>query len=146
MIPETPTKKFRRQHRDLQKLAQELSRAALRPGHDAERIQVSLRRFIGKLRVHAAMETDALYPTLLTHSDASVRARAERLHDELGPLYGLMEEFIDRWPSAVEIDARRIRFRIELTRVLAKLGWRMMKENRELYPMADAELSGFHPA
>ena len=43
---------------------------------------------------------------------------------------------------APAIAARRIRFRIELVRVLARLGWRMMKENRELYPMADAELAG----
>ena len=73
-------------------------------------------------------------------SATSVRARAAVLHEELGPLYGLMEDFVARWSTAAEIDARRIRFRIELVRVLARLGWRMMKENRELYPMADAEL------
>lgn len=122
-------------------LAQQLSSAALRPGHDAARIQVSLRRFIGKLRVHAAMETAALYPTLLDHEDHDIRDHAERLHEELGPLYGLMEEFQERWASAELIDTRRIRFRLELARVLAKLGWRMRKENRELYPMADAALS-----
>ncbi|MCB9597090.1 MAG: hemerythrin domain-containing protein [Sandaracinaceae bacterium] len=131
---------FRRQHRELQKLAHELSKAAMTTHYDAERILVSLRRFIGKLRVHAAMETEALYPTLLHHEDGSVRQRAESLHQELGPLYGLMEEFVARWSSAEEIDARRIRFRIELARVLGKLAWRMMKENRELYPMADAEI------
>ena len=61
-------------------------------------------------------------------------------NNQVGPLYGLMEEFVARWSSAEEIDARRIRFRIELARVLGKLAWRMMKENRELYPMADAEI------
>ncbi len=135
-----PTQTFRRQHRELQRLANELGTAALTPGYDAERIAVALRRFIGKLRVHAAMETGALYPVLLEHDDPAIRGRAERLHEELGPLYALMEDFVERWQGAAEIDARRIRFRIELTRVLAKLGWRMMKENRELYPMADALL------
>lgn len=139
-MPDSPTKTFRRQHRELQKLANDLSKASLTSAYDAERIQVALRRFIGKLRVHAAMETEALYPILLEHDDPSIRARAEHLHEELGPLYGLMEDFVARWSTAAEIDARRIRFRIELVRVLARLGWRMMKENRELYPMADAEL------
>ncbi|MBX3271191.1 MAG: hemerythrin domain-containing protein [Sandaracinaceae bacterium] len=133
------TTTFRRQHRELQRLAAELSRAALTPGYDADRIVVLLRRFLGTLRVHAAMENEALYPALLAHADPDVRARARALHDELGPLYGMMDELAARWDGAEVIDARRIRFRIELARVLARLGWRMMREDRELYPMADAD-------
>jgi len=135
-----PTSRFRRQHRDLSHKASELTKLAMTPGTDATVILRSLRRFIGALRVHSTMETEALYPVLLMHDDASIRDRASELYDELGPLYSLMEDFVLRWPDAPSIDARRIRFRIELTRVLAKLGWRMRKENKELYPMADAEL------
>ena len=141
-MTDSPTHTFRRQHRELRRLAQELSTASLSSTFDADRIHVALRRFIGKLRVHAAMETEALYPILLSHADDEIRRRAEDLHEELGPLYGLMEDFVARWNRTELIDARRIRFRIELVRVLARLGWRMMKENRELYPMADAELAG----
>ena len=134
----TATTTFRRQHRELQRLAAELSRGALAPGYDADRIVVLLHRFLGTLRVHAAMENEALYPSLLAHPDPAIRARAGALHAELGPLYGLMDDFAARWDTAAEIDARRIRFRIELARVLARLGWRMMREDRDLYPMADA--------
>lgn len=132
------TSGFRRQHRELQQLAAGLVRAALRSDADGVRIRRKLSRFVGKLRVHAAMETEALYPSLLESSDAAVRRKAERLHEELGPLYGLVDDFMLRWDSAEEIEARRVRFRIELTRMIAKLGWRMMREDRELYPLADA--------
>lgn len=140
-MADRPTQKFRRQHHELQGLAGVLSRTALSPGADATEIQRALRRFIGKLRVHAAMETEALYPALLEHHDRAVRERAEELHEELAPLYGLIDEFARKWPDAESIDSRRIRFRIELGRVLGRLGWRMMQENRELYPLADAELA-----
>ncbi|MFK7987284.1 MAG: hemerythrin domain-containing protein [Sandaracinaceae bacterium] len=132
------TSGFRRQHRELQQLAASLVREAVRSQADAVAIRRRLSRFVGKLRVHAAMETQALYPSLLESPDARVRAKAERLHDELGPLYGLVDDFVERWDTAERIDGRRVRFRIELTRMIAKLGWRMMREDRELYPMADA--------
>ena len=118
-------------------MARDLTKLAMTPGADATGIQRELRRFVGKLRVHAAMESEVLYPSLLEHEDAGIRERAERLHEELAPLYSLVDGLVERWGSAEAIDERRIRFRIELTRCLAKLGWRMMKENRDLYPMAD---------
>lgn len=132
------TRTFRRQHRELQRIAGELTKLALTPGAASSEIRSVLARFVGKLRVHARMETEALYPELLEHDDPSVRDRAQRLHRELGPLYGLVDEFLERWGSAEAIDARRIRFRIELGRMITKLGWRMRRENLELYPMADA--------
>ena len=132
------TQTFRRQHGELQRIAAELTKLALVPGTPAESIRATLGRFVGKLRVHARMETDALYPRLMTHEDAEIRRRSERLHAELGPLYGLVDEFVERWGTAEAIDQRRIRFRIDLARMLAKLGWRMRRENEELYPMADA--------
>lgn len=122
-------------------MAKELVEAAIRPGQDAHRLQILLRRFVGRLRVHGAMESEALYPELLTHEDARVREKAERLHAELGPLYASLDSLAERWPSAQAIEARRVRFRIELGRVIAQLGWRMRKETRELYPIADAELA-----
>ena len=53
MNPPLPTSMFRRQHAELQKMARSLTAAALTPGSDAGEIQRLLRRFVGKLRVHA---------------------------------------------------------------------------------------------
>ena len=137
---ETPTHRFRRQHGELQGLAQKLLLLAVTPGVEARELQRLLARFAGKLRVHAAMETEALYPTLLRSPDPKVRGKAEGLHAELGSLYGTFDEFEARWTDGAAIDAQRIRFRIDLVRVMAILARRMVKENRELYPLADEAL------
>ena len=83
------------------------------------------------------MENEGLYPSLLAHDAPEVRSEAERLHRELGPIYGLVDDFIARWDTADAIEARTIRFRIELARLIGKLGLRMREENRVLYPLAD---------
>ncbi len=119
-------------------MAGELSRAALVPGADALELRRLLSRFAGALRVHSAMESDALYPALLAHEDPAVRRVAERLYQDLGGLYATFYEFLDRWDAPDAIASRMIRFRIELIRVLAVLGRRMSRENRELYPLADS--------
>jgi hypothetical protein len=137
---ETPTRRFRRQHAELQVLAKELIKRALVPSANAPELRRLLAQFAGKLRVHAAMETEALYPALLGSTDPETRTRTERLHAELGALYGTFDDFEARWPDAGAIGEHLIRFRIDLVRVMAILGRRMVKENRELYPMADAAL------
>lgn len=119
-------------------MAADLTKVAVTPGADPQEVVRSLRRFVGRLRVHATMETDALYPSLLEHADPDVRASAGRLYEDLGPLYGLVDEFVEKWGTSEQIESGRIRFRIELARVIGRLGWRMMREDRELYPMADA--------
>ena len=60
-------------------------------------------------------------------------------HHEAAGVNDAFDTFIEKWPDGEEIDAHRIRFRIELVRMLSILGRRMIKENRQLYPMVDAE-------
>ena len=118
-------------------MAMEMTRLAMRPGADAVEVRRRLASFAGKLRVHAAMETEALYPSLLGSADDEVRRRAAELYEALGPLYGELDRFMERWGAAGAIEQSFIRFRIDLVRMLAVLGHRMTVENRELYPMAD---------
>lgn len=123
-------------------MAGQLTRLSLRPGADASEIRRLLARFSGALRIHATMETDALYPALFEAADPDVRERAEKLHADVGTLYDMYDDFEEKWNTAEAIASRSIRFRIELVRVLATLGRRMNRENRELYPMVDALDSG----
>ncbi len=135
-----PTDRFRRQHGELQKLAAELIALSIRPGVPGRDLQRATARFAGKLKIHAAMETEALYPLLLEHTNPVIRDRAQKLYDELGPLYDKFAEFEERWNTVDKIDARRFRYRIDLARILQTLGRRMLRENRMLYPMADEHL------
>lgn len=135
-----PTARFRRQHAEL--FEEALALGALL---DAEKIRVdpqevrrALSRFAGRLRVHARMEDEALYPRLLAHEDPALRGLAERFLSEVGGLYSSFDAFEQRWPDAATIGRNPADFVRDTGRVLRSLGKRMMAENGELYPAVDA--------
>lgn len=125
---------LQRQHRKLQAMGAELIKLSFTTS-DASGLRRSLSKFSGTLLMHATMEEEALYPSLLSHADPGIRRLAERLHSELGGLYSTWDTFMERWSETREIEAHPIRFRVELTRQLARLFGRMKKEDRELYPV-----------
>ena len=127
---------LQRQHRKLQAMAKELVSLAARPGLDPTDLRRSLARFSGALRMHATMEEEGLYPSLLESRDPEVRRVAERLYGDLGGLYAMWDEFVERWDESAAIERSPIRFRFDLGRVLFRLGMRMRREDEELYPMA----------
>ena len=126
---------LQRQHRRLQTMATALVARVGRPRPEVAEVRRELARFSGALRMHATME-DVLYPRLLTNDDPDVRRTAERLYGELGGLYELWDTFIERWGAPESIEKNLIRFRFDLGRVLFKLGVRMRREDKELYPLA----------
>lgn len=97
-----------------------------------------LARFRGLLLVHGAMENDALYPQLLTHEDATVRAKAQALLDEVGAVYEGVHDHGRRWATTEDIQRDPGTFARETVDLLKRLGRRMVRENNELYPLADA--------
>lgn len=133
------TAKFRRQHAELVQLAREvgglLDPAALE--RDAADMRRQLARFLGKLKVHAAMEDGALYPELLAHGDPAVREEAQRLKDGLGPLYLRFDRLGRSWLEAGQIEAAPARFVVELTEGFAALRRRMTEEHAHLYPLVE---------
>lgn len=138
------TAAFRRQHGELMRLAGQirgrLDEARVRA--DPRTLRVMVARFAGLLRVHERMETEALYPALVSDADEQVRATAVRLRRELGPLYKIFDAYEQRWPTADALAADPAAF-IESTEALfAALGQRMATENQELYPLVDARSEG----
>ncbi|MCC6643974.1 MAG: hemerythrin domain-containing protein [Polyangiaceae bacterium] len=135
-----PSERFRQQHAHLLQLALEIGQMFDAAGQvaDADACRRKLATFAGALRVHAAMENEALYPRLLEHPASEVRDAAARLLDECGPLYDEFHDFLGCWPTAASIRADAPRFARDARRVFRKLGARMMKENDTLYPLADA--------
>lgn len=109
----------------------------MRPFGSAEEVRRLLAQFSGTLRMHAAMEEEALYPELLASKDPEVRSIAQSLHADLDGLYGRWNEFMERWPDAETIAAKRFAFRVDLVRVLTTLGRRMKREDDELYPLVE---------
>ena len=138
----TPTENFRRQHEELASAGAEILQ--LLEGDDAAIVSRStelrrkVARFGGKLKMHASMETDALYPRLLEHRDPKVRSTADGLLREVKDLYGAFDHFVKRWPDTASIEADPRAFAKDTRKMLKTLWLRMCRENDELYPLADA--------
>ncbi|HEY4121665.1 MAG TPA: hemerythrin domain-containing protein [Byssovorax sp.] len=134
------TERFSRQHAELgalsKALLKELDTGAI--AADPMKVKRALASFSGRLRVHAAMEQQALYPRLLASSDATVAAKARSLLDEIGGIYDGFYAYLAAWsrPNALEADVEG--FCRETMRQLFQLGARMKREDDELYPLVDA--------
>lgn len=135
----SPTDRFRRQHAELGQLANRLI-AQLADKHELEQdagaIRRSLATLAGKLKVHAAMEDEALYPRLLVHSNLQLRDLSVRIRQEFGDVYGSFVQYLDTW-TVDAIQARPDEFIETTKRVMKALGTRMKVENETLYAMVD---------
>lgn len=134
------TDRFRRQHEELTALGGQIFACLVIPvlEKDPAPVRHLLARFKGKLEMHATMEDEALYPRLFAHANPSVREAADRLHEEVGDLYHNVSAYLERWPTAQSISGNAPDFARETFEVLRALGKRMKREDRELYPLVDA--------
>jgi len=134
------TETFRRQHAELATLAFDIkNRLSVEEiERDPRGIRTSLARFGGKLRVHARMENEALYPDLMTHRDERIRREASRLLDEVGTLYAMFDRLEQRWATAEALAGAPREFILDVLACFDQLGRRMSVENKTLYQLADA--------
>lgn len=109
---------------------------------DAAPARRALATFAGRLRVHAAMEQDALYPRLLASTDETVAAKASELLDEVGDIYRAFFGFLERWRDGEAVRADPEGFCRDTMIQLNNLRVRMKRENEELYPLVDAHGHG----
>ncbi len=140
MMRPHPTERFERQHAELVSLAKAVAAEldTRRLSVDPSAARRALAAFTGKLRVHAAMEQDALYPRLLASENPDVAKKARELDAEVGTLYATFFTYLERWSSAESIKAAPEDFGRETMMQLHLLGQRMKREDRELYPLVDA--------
>jgi hypothetical protein len=140
VTPMKSTDRFSRQHAELAQLAKalvkELDTRAI--AADPSKVKRALALFTGKLRVHAAMEQQALYPRLFASPEPAVSAKARALFDEVGGLYDGFFGYLATWTAAGAVEADVEGFCRETMRQLFQLGARMKREDKELYPLVDA--------
>jgi hypothetical protein len=134
----TATRNFRRQHQELGDLAAQLLAFTKQPalGAQAAAVNSVLSQLAGRIRVHAAMEDDALYPRLLEHEDADVRALGARFQSDFGGIYDAFLAFRERWTREA-IAAAPEDFRQQARGVVNTLGQRIRAEHDELYARVD---------
>jgi hypothetical protein len=91
----------------------------------------------GKLAVHLAMEDKALYPRLLQHGSAEIRAMASHFMTDMGGIHAAFNAYVARWPTAQAIQADGERFALETKQIFRALGARIKREHSELFPELD---------
>lgn len=130
------TKMYRTQHEELLRLAARITAADSAGGLE---IGLALARLKGVLGVHLKLEDDSLYPAMLAHSSADVRAKAEKYQREMGALAATFASFYDKWASnAGAVEADPDGFRRDWFSVLRALEARIDAEERDLYELVDA--------
>lgn len=134
------TARFARQHAEIVELSKGLLKCldTRTLAEDPTAARRALATFAGRLRVHAAMEQEALYPRLLASHSPAVVAKAQELLDEVGPIYQAFFSFLGRWPDARSIQSDPEGFCRDTMMELQRLKVRLKRENEELYPMVDA--------
>lgn len=94
------------------------------------------RRLASRLIAHLKAEDWALYPPLLESSDAEVAATARRFVEEMGGLAQAFSAFMERW-DALSIQSDWPGFRQDCRGIIDALTTRIVRENRELYPLLE---------
>ena len=137
-VPQAEQATLTAQHRELEGVAMALlrRRSAQDVADQADGVANDLTRFDRLLRAHSNTESLGLYPYLLQHDDQDVRRRASALYSEGLGMYDDFFAFRRRYADAASLRADSEGAFGELTRVLARLGRRMHREEQELHPMA----------
>lgn len=94
------------------------------------------RRLSGLLIAHLKAEDWVLYPPLLSSGDAQVAATAKQFVDEMGGLAQAYTVFSERW-DALSIESNWAGYRKEARGIIEALTNRIVRENRELYPLLE---------
>jgi hemerythrin-like domain-containing protein len=133
------TSRFAAQHAEIDRMAreilQQLEPAAI--ARDAAPIRRLLAAFGGRIRIHVAMENEALYPRLLGCGDPAVEAKARELYDSFGGVYDALQQVLARWSETAAITASPQQFVDDVRAAIALLQTRIAREDAELYPLVD---------
>jgi hemerythrin-like domain-containing protein len=91
----------------------------------------------GLLTEHLRVEDAVIYPSLVTHSEPSVRATAQLLAKRIGGIGRTFEAYVGAWAAGETISGDPARFVAETRGMMRALKNRIEREDRELYPLVD---------
>lgn len=134
------TQRYREQHDELLEIATEISGylQESRILSEAAKVRSLLSRLLAKLKIHLAMEDKNLYPRLLESNDQNVVRMAKSFLDEMGGIGAAVNEYQQKWASAMQIQNSPREFIEHTKSIFNALKGRIDKENNELYRAADA--------
>ena len=90
------------------------------------------------IKLHLAVEDQALYPALQRGTDVDLARMGQRYQQEMGSIARAYEGFSRRWNRPESVRRAERDFRDDANRVLRMVHERMQRENREFYPRIEA--------
>jgi iron-sulfur cluster repair protein YtfE (RIC family) len=128
---------LRAEHAELVRMVGELKALIDRevPPPQVELFQVR-RKLSSVLIAHLKAEDWVLYPPLLNSDDAAIAATATQFVDEMGGLAQAYTVFSEKW-DALSIEADWAHYRVEAKGIIEALTDRIIRENRDLYPLLE---------
>ena len=129
--------KLRQEHAQLVEIVGRLQAAIDSPTPPPAVELYAIRRELASVLIgHLKAEDWALYPRLFESPDPEVAATARAFSDEMGGLAQAFTVYAQRW-DAMSIQGNWSGFRSETRDIVDALTSRIMRENRELYPLID---------
>jgi len=130
---------LREEHAHLVRLVGQLAECIGRPAPPPATELFAVRRELNAtLIAHLKAEDWILYPMLLTSGDPETAATARQFLDEMGGLAAAFLAYADKW-SASTIERDWDGYCGESREIIEALTERIVRENRELYPLAERE-------
>ncbi len=139
----SPLLRFHAQHADLYRLIDQIE-TLLRTSataSPAEAIRAAFHQLSAKLRLHLALEDDALYPRLIREGDASLTRLAQQFQQEMSGLRDAYEAFLSQWLHTGAFSRDPQGFATAVETLFAPLKNRLRREDAQLYPLADRAYS-----
>jgi hemerythrin-like domain-containing protein len=128
---------LRQEHADLVRIVGELQALVERdtPPPQVELFQVR-RKLSSVLVAHLKAEDWVLYPPLLSSDEPAIAETARQFVDERGGLAQAYTVFSEKW-DALSIEADWAHYRDEARGIINALTNRILRENRDLYPLLE---------
>ncbi len=124
------------EHAELDMLAERLIKQVTQPGGPDVELASIRWRLNHVLMVHLAKEDRHLYPQLQNCGEARIQALAKRFADEMGNLAEVYLAYTREW-TAQKIAGDQPGFSTATLSVMRALRQRILREERDLYPMID---------
>lgn len=134
--------KFKRQHVEiLDRIAQlrRLSQAGVE--QNASAIAEGIVGFSSIIKLHLAVEDQALYPALQRSGDTELARLGEEFQIDMAPIAKAFDRFARQWNTTERVQQDPEGFRADANSVLKRIHDRMQRENREFYPRIEAHQS-----
>lgn len=105
----------------------------------AEQLRKLLVELSARVATHLTSEDKVLYPKLVGSKNAKASSTATRFSTEMGTIGVALKEYLGKYPTPETIAKDGAKFSSDTKAIFGALGNRIEREEKELYPLADAE-------